>query len=471
MPKLRTAVATRVALAADDASRGRDAAFALSARGISCDAIDLDSALEASGAVGFAPAENPSPQRAAAIAPLCSELAAESRPVVILCPAPSGSGQSAIDHAAALAYLRSYGAIVCSDPDEWLESLVLLSCFGCPAGPRTAIVAPKDSWLAASASALSMDAAARGARFSTVYYEAAKVGATDIVLVDRAELPRHPLPRARGALVVPVVGRAEFLADERGPALVGLRAALGAAAHVGRFAQRITEGLGPRRESAVEPDREALARRLLRVGSVAGDHETKLLLAAFDVPVTRQAVATTPSAAARKAKEVGYPVEIKPWGPDVPSERDGCPVERGVTSAAHVRRAYAAVSRELGAPTGSPVIVRETPPRGRELSATVLRLGPLGLTVIIDVPGTPGPIAAPAPLREADAAELSRRVEASRAGDLEPDREALAKLLINAAALLEACDDIERLEMSRIVVGSGGDTAVVVDARCERAEK
>lgn len=471
MPKLRKAVATRIALAADDAGRARDATYALSARGISCDSVELEEAVDtATGAVGFAPAQIPSPERAAAIAPLCAELASESRPMVALCPATGGSAKAAVQRAASLAYMRAHGAIVCTDPDEWLEALVLLSCFGCPAGPRTAIVAPPDSWLAASASALSLDAAARGARFSTVYFEASKVGATDVVLVDRSELPRHPLPRARGALVVPVVGRAEFLSDDRGPALVGLRPALAAAAAVGRFSQRLTEGLGPARHVAIEPDREILDRRLARIGRVGGDHETKLLLAAFEVPVTRQAVATTPSAATRKAKEVGWPVEIKPWGPDVPSEREGCPVERRVTSAAHVRRAFAAVSRQLGAPSGSPVIVRETPPAGRELSASVVRVGAVGLTVIVDVPGTPGPIAAPAPLREADALELTRRVEATRAGDLEPDREALARLLINASALVHDCADIAALEMPRIVVGSGTDTAIVVDARCERTE-
>jgi hypothetical protein len=303
---------------------------------------------------------------------------------------------------------------------------------------------------------MSLEAAARGARFSTVYLEAEKVGSTDVVLVDRSEMPSHPLPRARGALVIPVVGRAELLGDERGPALVGLRSALAAAAAVGRLSQRLLEGLGPARHIEVQPDREALDRRLARIGRIAGDHETKLLLAAFGVPVTRQ--------------EVGWPVEIKPWGPDVPSERDGCPVERRVTSAAHVRRAFAAVSTDLDAPVGSPVIVRETPPRGREISASVMRLGALGLTVILDVPGTPGPVAAPAPLRAADAMELSRRVEATRAGDLEPDREALSRLLIHAAALVFECEDITLLEMSRIVVGSAGDTAVVVDARCERGQ-
>jgi hypothetical protein len=470
MPQLRHALAARVALAADDAARASDAARALAARGISAEMCDLRTAVESGAqAVAFAPNDVPSLERAAGIAPLCAELAADSRPVVMLDASLPGTGKKAIERAAAVAYLRAHGAIHCDDPDMWLETIVLLAAIGCPAGPRTAIVAPPDSWLSASASALAREAAARGARFSTVYYDATKVGSTDAVLVDRSEAPRVPLPRARGALIVPVIGRAELLSEERGPALVGLRSALGAVRAAGRYAERLAAGLGPARSIGIEPEREALERRLSRLGPRAGDHETKLLLAAYGVPVTRQAVATTPSAAARKAKDVGWPVEIKPWGPDVPSERDGCPVERNIESAADVRRAYAAVAKTPGA-TGAAVIVRETPPVGRELAVTVIRLGPLGLTVVVDIPGTPEPIAAPAPLREVDAAELARSVEATRAGDLEPDRESLAQLLLRAAALVAENARIEKLEMSRVIAAARGDAAIVVDARIEMTE-
>ncbi len=469
MPQLRAALANRVALAADDAGRASDAARALAARGIAAELCDLRTAVDSGAqAVAFAPNDVPSLDRAASIAPICAELAADSRPVVMLDASTPGSGKRAIERAAAIAFLRSNGVVTCEDPDVWLETIVLLASIGIPAGPRASIVAPPDSWLAASATALARESAARGARFSTIYYDAAKVGATDAVLVDRSEAPRVPLPRARGALIVPVIGRAELLSEDRGPALVSLRSALGAVRAAGRYAERLAAGLGPARSIDIEVDRELLERRLSRLGRRAGDHETKLLLAVYGVPVTRQAVATTPSAAARKAKDVGWPVEMKPWGADVSSELEGCPVERNIGSAADVRRAYAIVARASGA-GGAPVIVRETPPPGRELSATVARLGPLGLTVIVDVPGTPEPIAAPAPLREVDATELARQVEATRAGDLDPDRESLAQLLLRASALVAECPQIERLEMPRIIAASRADAAVVVDARAELA--
>ena len=41
-----------------------------------------------------------------------------------------------LERAPALAYLRAPGAILCADPNVWLETLALVSSYGMPAGPR-----------------------------------------------------------------------------------------------------------------------------------------------------------------------------------------------------------------------------------------------------------------------------------------------------------------------------------------------
>jgi hypothetical protein len=185
-----------------------------------------------------------------------------------------------------------------------------------------------------------------------------------------------------------------------------------------------------------------------------------VLLAAYGVAVTRQAVADTPSAAIRIAKRAGFPVEIKPWASDTPSERVGCPVERGVATAAEVRRAVAAV---VGPAETAAVIIRETPPAGREVAVTIQRLGALGWTVVLEAPGAAGPAAAPAPLRVVDATALANHVASTRSGDPEPDRVALANLLRRASHLVVDHEaQIERLELGRVVVG--GTRTLVIDA-------
>jgi hypothetical protein len=454
---------------------GAEAERVLAARGLAADASTLDDAV-ARGAAVIAVALDacPDPAEAIRLAGACRPAAEAGRPVVLWVPASRGAGQAGVERAAALAYLRAHGAIVTADPDAWIEAIALLARYGLPAGPRTALVAPPGTWLEASARALAVEAEGASGRALSIAAVAADVEPADVVLVDRSVEIAAPPARAARALIVPVVARGELAAADP-DALVGLRGALAAVAAVGRAAQRVAAGLGPAPVSArddLEVDEDRLGRQLDKLVAGdrrLGDHEAKVLLAAYGVPVTRQAVATTPSAATRIAKKAGYPVEVKPWGPDAPSERAGGPVERGLSTASDVRRAFLAVLGAAGLPVseadGAAVIVRETPPAGREVAATIVPIGPLGWTVVLEVAGAPGPLAAPAPLRLVDATALAAAVTATRAGEPEPDRVALANLLRRASHL--ACDleaRISRVELGRIVVAPKGARTLVVDA-------
>jgi hypothetical protein len=406
----------------------------------------------------------PATALAVELAAVCAHAAGAGRPVCLLAPPPRGAGRAAIERAAALAYLRAYGAAVGHDVDAWLESVVLLVRFGLPVGPHAAIVAPASSWLEAQASAIAAEAELGGLRSPL----ASPDDPTDVVLYDPA---LGAPPASTPGLHVPVAARGE-LADHAA-SLYTARAALGAITVLGRAAERIAVGLGPAAVAAsaeLAIDRDRLARQLAKLGSEqrrVGDHETKVLLAAYGVPITRQAVATTPSAAVKLARRAGYPVELKPFGHDLPSELAGCPVERNVASDAMVRAAFATVLAAAGRTADATgVIIRETPPPGRELAVSFIELPALGWTVVLDAPGQPA--AAPAPLRLIDAQALAAQVAASRAGEPDPDRSGLANLLRRASHLVaDLGDRLVRLDLPRIVVGGRGARTVVVDALTE----
>jgi hypothetical protein len=468
----------RVALAGPGLAA--EVARILAARGLGADVgrddpAELALAIErGAAAAAWAAAEPVDGPTAIRLVRAC-QLAAESgRPLVALAPPLRGTGRAAIERAVAIAHLRAHGAVVVADPDVWLEAIVLVAAIGVPRGPRVAVVAPPGSWLERAASALAAESEDAGRRGPSVAADGDDLDPVDAVLVDRGAAPPNADARAQ---VVTVAARAELLDAGDPPMLVGLRTALAAVTACGRAAERIAAGLGPapREASAeLEIDEARVERQIDKVAgndSRLGDHEAKVLLAAYGVPVTRQAVATTPSAAIRVAKKAGYPVEIKPWGPDVPSERAGCPVERNVGTAADVRRAFLAVLGAAGLPIsetdgdGSAVIIRETPPAGREVAATIQRVAGLGWAVVVDVPGAGAPIAAPAPLRVADAIHLAAAVTSTRAGEPEPDRVALAGVLRRASHLavdLEA--RIQKIELGRIVVGARGGRTMVIDA-------
>jgi len=165
-----------------------------------------------------------------------------------------------------------------------------------------------------------------------------------------------------------------------------------------------------------------------------------------------------------------FTVEVKPFGNDLPSELAGCPVEKNVTSDALVRQAFSAVLIAAGAAGGEAVIVRETPPPGRDVAVSVLDLPALGWTVVLEPPGVPQIVAAPAPLRLIDATWLAATIVASRAGDGELDRVGLANLLRRASHLAaDLGERLVRLDLPRVVVGGRGARTLVIDAGADLA--
>jgi len=452
---------------------GDTAVTALRARGI--DARRSDEPGDA--VIAWALDATPTASAAVELAHTCARAADSGRPVVLLAPPPRGTGRAAMERAAALAYLRAHGAALGHDVDAWLEAVVALCRFGMPRGPRAAVVAPEGSWLEAQAAALVADAEAAGARPPLVGRAGRDDEPTDVVLYDpSASGSTGQLSQlAMSVLQVPVIARGEL--GDGDAALYGARAAIGAIEVLGHAAERIAVGLGPAPTTAsaeLAINEERLERQLGKLARYTrvGDHETKVLLSAYGVPITRQGVATTPSAAVKKARDARYPVELKPYGDDLPTEPEGCPVEKNITSDALVRRAFAAVLAAAGrlptkAESGA-VIVRESPPLGRDLGVRILKLPAVGWTVVLDVPGAPHVAAAPAPLRLLDAQTLANSIGASRASDPDLDRAGLANLLRRASHLVvDQGDRIKHLELPRVVVGGRGSRTVVVDAWCE----
>ncbi len=404
----------------------------------------------------------PNPSDAAEIAKRFS-CATRSAPVIALIPlaiTPETRDRDTPDHsldqdAASLAYLRAHGVIILRSPDVWLECVVLVAMHGAPKGSLGAIVAKPGGWLAATAAALQKRAESAGERFSPVGDISSGI-TTDFVLTDMPQGPKQ------GPLVIPVGVRRQ---STDAPCVVGLANALAAAEACGQASLRIAAGDGPATPGDLAPgivEQERLDRQLAKLGDRVGDHECKVLLSCYSVSITRQAVATTPSAATRIAKKAGYPVQLKAWGHDQPSEANGAALQVELATAADVRRAFSAVCAEDG---GDAVIVRETPMQGRELHIEIRTMGDIGLVCFLYQRGQPEPHAALAPLRTVDAESMAHHVLASRSSDRGPDWGALATLLVRASHMVASEPRILSIELSRVIVGHQGEGAVVVDAR------
>lgn len=461
MPQLRPIGIQRVALDVHKSDLAEEFAKTLRARGLTVEERSIEATTDKTGTiVAQVLAQMPSPSQAAELGGHISEHASTGRPpVVYLPPSPRKRGK-ADESAACVALLRAHGALVTSDPEIWIEALVLLAAYGPPSGPRVAIVAPPGSWLAAAAAAQARRAEHLGKRFTALGPSSDSMAATDIVLADLGAL--RQAERDSRALIVPVAGRAHICADR--PVLVGLANALAAAEMCGQATQRMAAGDGAASSpgSIADLDRARFDKQLDKLSDRAGDHECKVLLSSYGVAITRQAVATTPSAASRIAKKAGYPVEIKPWGAEQPSEAEGCMVVRAIDTASEVRRAFASVCAKSDCDA---VVVRETPMLGRELRVSIREHSALGLVAFLYQSGHAEPAAALAPLRPVDALAVAHQVVASRAVDNDPDWSALADLLVAASHLVADNERVIGLELTRVIVGTDGEGVLVVDAK------
>ncbi|WP_334143769.1 acetate--CoA ligase family protein [Rhabdothermincola sp.] len=80
---------------------------------------------------------------------------------------------------------------------------------------------------------------------------------------------------------------------------------------------------------------------LLSAGRPLSEHESKALLAAYGIPVTRDVLATSAAQAVRAARDIGFPVVLKVSSPDLPHKSDLGLVRVGLHTAAEVQRAFA----------------------------------------------------------------------------------------------------------------------------------
>ena len=408
----------------------------------------------------------PGAKHAATLANRLAHYARGGMPPVVLIPLPvqtSGTvpARSGDEQAASLALLRARGAVIVRAPEVWLECVILLAGHGAPRGPQGAIVAEPKGWLAAAAAALQKRAETLGERFSPLAHARGAHDSTDFVLTD-TQLDAGTRPNTK-VMIIPVGTPSGN--PEVAPRLTGLANALAAAEISGQASMRIAAGDGPASPADApidDIDTARFERQLGKLGASAGDHECKVLLSSYSVAITRQAVATTPSAATRIAKKAGYPVQIKAWGADQASEAEGALVLTDIATAADVRRAFSTVCAQTQCEA---VIVRETPMSGREIRIHIQSMGAIGLVCFLYQRGRREPVAALAPLRPIDATSMARHVVASRSGDQDPDWAALASVLINASHMVAGNPRLLSVELSRVLVGNEGEGVLVVDAR------
>lgn len=258
----------------------------------------------------------------------------------------------------------------------------------------------------------------------------------------------------------------------------GLRA-IRSLLHYAEFQQAWSEG---EKGSVAESPVAEQARTLVRAaaGLPLVEREAKAVLALYDIPVTRERLATTPEEAVAAAQAIGYPVVLKIESPTILHKTDAGGVLLDIGDDDDVRdgfarimssaRAYDPQAEILG------VLVQEQIAPGHELilgmtqdanfgPAIAVGLGGIFVETLKDVAlGVP-------PLREWDARGMLARLRAApilegrgSRGRGAADLDALVQILLRFSQLcLDLRDDVSEIDINPLVVFNQGQGARVVD--------
>jgi acetyltransferase len=263
------------------------------------------------------------------------------------------------------------------------------------------------------------------------------------------------------------------------PLLRGLRPALAAMGCMGTWFARTPDA---RRQSDrnLHGERARLHGELSRLGGPVPDALARRLLAAYDLPMARSAIAASVDEAVSLAAGIGYPVVAKIVSRDVPHRSDIGAVRLGIRDEAELRDAIAAIGRAVRDAVPSAVIegyeLQEELSGGIEAVAGFKATPPFGALVMAGTGGTLVELQndrafSLAPL---DAAEATALIRQTRLGALlggyrnlvpATDLTEVAAILTNLSRLAADMRDVlAEGDLNPVMIAPGSGKARLVDA-------
>jgi acetyltransferase len=280
----------------------------------------------------------------------------------------------------------------------------------------------------------------------------------------------------------------EFLSARQMPIFRNPESAVDAFQSIASFYrnQQLLQQTPPPLSELAEPDTEGA--RLLVEGVLAErrriltEMESKSLLAAFHIPVTRTMLARSANEAMLIASQLGYPVALKIDSPDIAHKSEVQGVVLGLHTAAQVRDRHdemlADVRRMLPGARINGVTVQPMASRSRDGVAREVYVGvttddPFGPIITFGTGGTMVELIAD---RAMELPPLNlflakRLIERARAAEMlgpwrgapAADVEALEQILLRVSEMVCALPQLREMDINPIIVDEHG--AVAVDAR------
>ncbi len=241
--------------------------------------------------------------------------------------------------------------------------------------------------------------------------------------------------------------------------------------------RRLDRGFGA--AQPLTPEQETAAAGLAGAGGALSEFDSKRLVAAFGVPITREERAGDADAAVAAASRIGYPVALKVDSADVLHKTDAGAIRLGLPDAAAVRTAFAEVTdnarRYDASASINGVIVQEMVSGGVETIVGVSYDGQLGPVLLFGSGGVMVEVYNDVALRlcpitRGDALEMIDEVKGARLlrgfrGSPPADVDALADVLVSISQMAVNLEGrLAELDINPLMVLPAGSGVVAADA-------
>jgi len=219
------------------------------------------------------------------------------------------------------------------------------------------------------------------------------------------------------------------------------------------------------------------AESLIRAARKAGqrtlsEYDSKRILAAYGVPVSREALVATASEAKAAAKKIGYPVVLKACSADEAHKTEKGLIVVGIASQRELADAFATLTKRAGRGYRGAYLVQEMVKGAREIMIGMHRDPSFGPSVLFGLGGIFTEILRDvvfrvAPIRKADAREMMRAIRGHRILDAvrgmpAVDSDVLSHVLMAVSRLALDHPDIAEIDINPLIVR--GSKPVAVDA-------
>jgi len=210
-----------------------------------------------------------------------------------------------------------------------------------------------------------------------------------------------------------------------------------------------------------------------------GEMESKEILEAYGFVTPKGSIATTPEQSVNIAEQLGYPVVLKIWSPDILHKSDVGGVKLGIRSAQGVRDAFDLMMYRIPGKLPNAdilgVLVQQMCQKGREVILGMHRDPHFGPLMMFGMGGTMVEVLKDvsfhlAPITSDEAKQMLVNTRTYKMlqgvrGEEGVDIDAISEGLQRLSQLVTEFPQIQEMDINPFVVGPEGTTPIAVDAR------